>query len=86
MKIILICFFAVLAVFAFVLLILHVKTLRPVRSMLIHAALGLLFTAVINLTSRFTGIAIPINPYTLCSVSVLGVPAVCGILVLNLIL
>lgn len=71
---------------AFVILILHIRTRKPLRSVLLHAALGLGFLVAVNLLSRFTGVSIPVNAYSTVSSAVFGIPAVCGYLILNLIL
>ena len=71
---------------ALALAFLHIKTLKPLRSFLLHAALGLGFMTVFNLLSSFTGLKIPVNVYSVLSGAVFGVPAVCGILILNLII
>lgn len=86
MKILLIAALTVLCIAAFILLILHIKTRKPFRSLILHSALGLAFLAAVDLLSFFTGIAIPINAYSLTSSAVFGMPAVCGFLILNLIL
>lgn len=86
MKILIISAIAVLGISALILLLLHIRTLKPVRSILLHAGIGLAFLVAVNLLSRFTGIKIPVNLYSVLSSAVLGVPAVCGFLILNLIL
>ena len=68
------------------LLYLHIKTLHPVRSFLLHALLGLSILAILNLVSRFTGFSIPINLYTVIGSCVLSAPFVLGMLLLNLLL
>lgn len=86
MKIYLICAASVLGVLSLILLILHIKTLKPLRSILLHALLGFAALAVINLTARYTGVKIPVNLYSVIGSGVFGIPAVCGFLILNLII
>lgn len=77
---------ALLSVFALILLFLHIKTLRPLKSFLKHALLGIAAVVLINLTSRFTGVHMPVNWYTVVGSAVFGIPAVCGFLVLGIII
>lgn len=77
---------ALLSLFALILLFLHIKTLRPVRSVLLHALLGIAAFVLINLTSRFTGVRLPLNWYTAAGSAVFGIPAVCGFLILGIII
>lgn len=86
MKIFIIALISVLSVTALTLLIFHIKTLKPFRSILLHAGIGLTLLISLNLLTRFTGIRIPINPISIISAATLGAPAVCGYLILNLIL
>lgn len=86
MKIYLITFCVLLGITAMTLLIFHIKTLKPIRSLLIHALLGLAVFAAINLTQRFTGLRIPVNWYTISLSTVFGIPGISGLLILNLIL
>lgn len=86
MKILIISACAVLSIAALIILILHIRTLKPLRSILIHALLGWICFAAVNLLARFTGIKIPINGYTVLGTAIFGLPAVCGFLILNLIL
>ena len=86
MKILFVSFIVLLSVTALILASLHIKTLKPLRSFLLHAAIGTAVFAAVNLLSRFTGIKIPLNMYSAVSACVLGAPAVCGFLILNLIL
>lgn len=85
MKILIILSVAVVSLSALLLVGLHIKTLKPFRSFLIHAATGIAVLVLINLLERFTGIRIPVNLYTVLSACVLGSPAVFGFLILNLI-
>ncbi|MBR0466794.1 MAG: pro-sigmaK processing inhibitor BofA family protein [Clostridia bacterium] len=86
MKIFIIISIIILSLGFLALLYLHIKTLRPVRSFLLHALLGLSLLEILNLLSRFTGFSIPINLYTVIGSGVLSAPFVLGILLLNLIL
>lgn len=85
MKIYLICYISFLALSALVLLGLHIRTLKPVRSVFLHALLGLVALFAVNVTTRFTGVSVPVNLYSVIGSCVFGVPGVCGMLILNLL-
>ena len=86
MKIFIITSIVILSISFLALLFLHIKTLKPVRSFLLHASFGIALIVILNLLSRFTGFGIPVNYYTIGGASVLGAPFVLGILLLNFIL
>lgn len=72
-----------LSVCAFVLLILHIKSHKMIKSIFLNAMLGFAAIAVINLTQKFTGVHIPLNWYTVGGSGVFGLPCVCGIILLQ---
>lgn len=86
MNIILIAAVAVLSVFSLALLVFHIKSRRPIRSILLNAALGIAALAVINLTARFSGVHIPINWFSVGGSSIFGLPAVLSLLILQMII
>lgn len=59
---------------------------KPFRYLLINFALGIAALIAVNLSARFTGIRIPVNPYSVSTGAVLGIPGVCGLLILRLIM
>lgn len=67
-------------------LILALKSRKFFRSLFLNALLGVAVLAAIDLTTRFTGVHIPVNEWTVGSSAVLGLPAVAGFLLLPLIL
>ncbi len=69
-----------------VLLIFHIKSRRPIRSIFLNALLGIAAIALINITQKFTGVHIPLNWWTVGGSAVFGIPAVCGIVILQMIL
>lgn len=75
-----------LCVCSFVLLVLHIKSHKMIRSIFLNALLGFAAIAVINLTQKFTGVHIPLNPYTVGGSGILGLPAVCGAIILQMIM
>lgn len=58
---------------------------KPFKYLLLNAAAGLAALIVINLTSRFSGVNIPINEWTAAGSALYGLPAVCGFLFLPMI-
>lgn len=72
-----------LSLCAFVLLILHIKSHKMIKSIFLNALLGFAAIAVINLTQKFTGVHIPLNWYTVGGSGVFGLPCVCGIILLQ---
>ncbi len=86
MKILCCAAIAVLSVFALALLVFHIRSRRPLRSILLNAALGIGALIAINVTSRFTGVHIPINWYSVGGSGIFGLPAVLTLLILQLIM
>ena len=86
MKILCCAAIAVLSVFAHALLVFHIRSRRPLRSILLNAALGIGALIAINVTSRFTGVHIPINWYSVGGSGIFGLPAVLTLLILQLIM
>jgi len=70
----------------FVLLILHIKSHKMIKSIFLNAILGFMAIAVINLTQKFTGVHIPLNWYTVGGGGIFGLPCVCGIILAQIII
>lgn len=77
---------SLLACAALVILFLHIKSRRPLKSAAVNALLGVLAIVIINLTAKYTGVHIPINVYTVPSAAVFGIPAVCAFIVFGTII
>lgn len=75
----------VLAVTELIILILAIKTRKPFKCLFLNALCGILVIVLLNLTKKYTGVLIPVNEYTVIGSATLGIPAVIGFLVLNLI-
>lgn len=54
-----------------------------IKSIFLNALLGFAAITVINLTQKFTGVHIPLNWWTVGGSGVFGLPAVCGIILLQ---
>lgn len=81
MKVFGIIVISLLSVFAIILLFLHIKSHRPLRSVAVNALIGIAALAAVNLTSRFSGVYIPLNIYTVPFSALFGIPAVCTVIV-----
>ena len=57
-------------------------TAKLMRALLLNALSGLAVLALVDITTRFTGVHIPVNQWTAGISAGLGVPAVCLFLVL----
>ncbi len=78
-------FYAGGAVCAVALIIFAFRGKRPFRTMLITAFLGLLALAAVCISGIFTGVTLPVNPWTVGCSALGGIPGVATLLVLKLI-
>ena len=76
----------VLSLGALILLGLYIRGRKPIKSLILNALSGIAAIAIINLTTKFTGLHIPVNWWSVISASGLGVPAVIGIILLQIII
>ena len=72
------------AVYFLVYIILAMCTKKPLRTVLLNALCGIISLMAVNLTSRYTGLYIPTNPYTAGISAAGGIAGVVFILVLRL--
>ena len=79
-------FIVIFSFFAAVVLFFGIKGHKFLKTLLFNAFLGLCTLAIIDLTAKFTGMFIPINPYTVTGSAVFGLPAVAFFLVLQVII
>lgn len=77
---------AVLSLGALILLGLYIRGRKPIKSLILNALSGIAAIVIINLTTKFTGIHIPVNWWSVISASGLGAPAVIGIILLQIII
>ena len=71
LNIIKIIFVSIAILYLTLLIVLSIITKRPFKALLYNGILGLFLFVIVDLTSIFTGIWIPINDYTV-TISVLG--------------
>ena len=86
MKIVFISVIIILSFSALIILGLHIKSRRPLRSAAVNALFGILALAAVNLTARFTGVEIPLNIYTVPGAAVFGIPAACAFVLFEAII
>ncbi len=75
-----------LAVYCVVMLAVIFKSKYPFKNFLFCALFGILLIFAVNFTSKFTGVSIPVNLYTLLCGGAAGPAGVILILMLNIIL
>ncbi len=78
-------FICLLVIYGFIYLILAVGTKKPFKTIVLYAFMGVATLTMINLTSKFSGVYIPVNAYTLGSSAALGLPGTIGLLFLRII-
>lgn len=76
----------ILSITAFVLLLFYIKSRKPIKSLILSALSGIATLVIINLSTKFTGLHIPVNWWSVLAVSGLGVPAVIGLILLQIII
>lgn len=75
----------IISFFALAILFFALKSRRPLRFLLLNAIIGIIAMIVVNTASQFTGVYIPVNRFSVSGVSVFGVPAVIGLIILQII-
>lgn len=85
MKIIGISALIFLAVSFFIIFLLSVYSGKGIKRIILNALIGIGVWMVLNLTSKYTGVRIPVNIYSLVGISAFSVPAIIGFLVLKII-
>lgn len=74
-----------LSLAALLILIFSIVSRKPLRILLFNCMLGVAAFIAVELTKKYTGVDIRLNEYTATATAVLGIPGVCGVLILNLI-
>lgn len=74
-----------LGIASFLIFVFSIKSKKFLRIIMFNAFMGLALLSLIDLTAKFTGVYIPVNQYTVSGGAVLGVPALCGFLLLKFI-
>ncbi|MBQ6826146.1 MAG: pro-sigmaK processing inhibitor BofA family protein [Clostridia bacterium] len=76
---------SLLSLSAFIIFCFAVKSKKTLKTLFLNGFMGVCLLAIIDLTSRFTGVHIPINLYTVAGSAVFGIPALIGFLLLGFI-
>ncbi len=79
-----ISFIIVLSVYVILLLFFCHKDGRFFKTLFLSVLTGIAVLTVVNLTSRFTGVCIPVNAWTCGSSALFGIPGVLGILLIRM--
>lgn len=73
---------SVLSVCLMAVLIICLKSGRFIKSFFLNGIIGIIVLIIINLLSRYTGVRIPVNEYTVPFCALCGIP---GIILLTLL-
>ncbi len=77
---------SLLSITALVILFLSAKAKKVLKFLILNSFIGISVFAILYFTKKYTGLNLGLNEYTLVGSSVFGIPAVIGLLVLNLII
>ena len=75
----------VVALCVLIILVMAFMSRKFFKTLFLNALLGIFSIAVINLTTKYTGVHIPLNWWTVSAGGVLGLPGVLGLLISNFI-
>ena len=79
-------FYAVLALSALIVLTAFVRSGHCLRSLAASLVQGCISLLAVHVAGSVTGVVIPVNPYTLGAVGVLGLPGTIALVLTDLIL
>ena len=79
-------FIVIFSVFFLAVLFFMIKSHKFFKTLIFNAFLGLCDLAIIDLTSKLTGLYIPLNWYSAGGTAVFGIPAVCLLLILQILI
>ena len=78
-------YISLIAVFYLVIIIFGIKSRKLIKTLTLNAVFGVVSLIIINLLSKYTGVLIPINWYSVIGVGTFGLPATGGLLLLPII-
>ncbi len=81
-----IIFITVVCIYLSLLITFAILTKRPLKALLYNSILGLFFFIIVDLTSFFTGIWIPINDFTVIISALGGCPGVILLIIARFLL
>ena len=76
----------ILIVYCLIYLFLLFKLKNPFKNLVINAIIGIVALLIIYFIRRVLGFFIPINQWTVLASAAGGLPAVCGILIIRILL
>ncbi len=76
---------SVLGMTVLLILFFAIKSRKFFKTLFLNVFLGIIALAVLNLTSGFSGVYIPLNYYSAGTGAVLGLPGILGLLIANFI-
>ena len=85
MKTLLISIAVILSFSAFIIMLMSFYSGKALKRLFLNGLFGFFALLIVNSTSSFTGVYIPINWYSIALTGVFSVPAVIGFLILNII-
>ncbi len=85
MEILKYCAIALLTICFFIILVFSARTKKALKLLLFNSFLGLGVLFALYFTKKYTGIILALNEFTVIGSSILGIPAVIGFLILNLL-
>ncbi|MBE6749753.1 MAG: hypothetical protein E7560_01140 [Ruminococcaceae bacterium] len=74
-----------LALSSFIIVIFSILSGKPIKTLFFNSFLGVFVLLMINLTSKFSGIYIPYNYFSVIGASVFGIPGVCLLLIFQIL-
>lgn len=75
-----------LLIYCLVYLFFLFKLKNPFKNFVLNVIIGISALLLIYLIRRFTGVFIPINQWTVLSSAIGGLPAICGILIIQILI
>ena len=79
-------YFSIAILIAILILFFAFKSQKPIKLILFNSFLGITSLLILYLTRKYTGLNIAINQYNVLLSSILGLPAVLILLILNFII
>ncbi len=81
MKYLEIALYVILVITLIIIFVFLKKTEKPLKNALFGVLISYVSLAIINNTTFLTGIYIPINPYTVVTSAVFGIPGISGLII-----
>jgi len=78
-------FIIIFSISILLIMIFAIKSKKFFKTLFLGALSGIGTVIIINLTSKYSGIYIPVNEFSVMASGVFGIPGVCGLLILNII-